>query len=132
MVIKKKNRYLLLLLFPYLVSCVHSMNERSESEKELLIKAKRGDLAAYSDLKILYLDYESGRLIPVAKYMVDSNKYVKANLDIVQTFFEKYNFDADDTLDISKMNYYDRHDFMKYYNNALKENLIHMLKYKIK
>ncbi len=132
MVIRKISKCIIVFLFPFLHSCVRSMNERNESEEVLLIKARSGDLEAYSELKIMYLDYESGRIIPIAKYMVDSNNHVKANLDIVDVYFEKNYTSADDTLDTSSLTDIERKEFMKYYNNALRGNLIHPAMFNIK
>ena len=122
------------MLLPYLISCDHtrSMNERTESRKELLAKAMKGDTVAYYELRTLYLDYEAEDFIPIAKYMADSIKYLPANIDVVQKYFEKYNKYPDDTLDILILTNYDRIELMKYYNKAVGKNLPDIFKYKIK
>lgn len=129
----KRFKYLLIIIGLCFISCNYSINGNHRDVESLYQKLKKGDLRSYGELKIAHLDYKPEMFIPIAKYATDSLRYIPANLDVFQSYYDKYYFDYDsvEKADLSKMTKTDREDALYYLKKAIIYNDTSANHYKI-
>lgn len=134
----KTNRWTkkisLLIFLLIILNCKdYSFNEPKENIQNTFKKFRNGDIKAYNQLKIYYLDFKPEEFIPIAKYAADTLNYTEANLDVFESYFDKYNYEYNSisNANISKMLPYDRFEAFKYLKKAIELNVIEANSYKI-
>lgn len=104
------------------------MNELGRNKKELVDKLRGGDVEAYHQLQILYLDYKPEDIIPYARYMADTINYAPANLDVFEAYVNKYLFDETSVL-LDSMEQVDRQMALSYLKESRKLRVDGVSKY---
>jgi len=104
------------------VSCNYSISGNERDVSSLYEKMRKGDLRSYGELKIAHLDYQPEMFIPIAKFAADTLRYIPANLDVFQCYYDKYYFAYDSVakVDLSKMSKKDREEALYYLEKAIK------------
>jgi hypothetical protein len=117
-------KFFIIVLCLCQVSCNFVISGNEKDVSSLYKKMKEGDLKSYHELKIAYLDYKPEMFIPIAKYAADSLRYAPANLDVFESYYDKYYFDYDsvDKVDLYKMSKNDRTEALYYLSKAVNYN----------